>query len=182
MMAIIEIPHPTLRQKAEPISKVDKKLLTFIAELQSTLKATKKPKGAGLAAPQVNKLWRIFATQVKEPRIFINPAIVKHSAEQTLGQDQKEPIMEGCLSIPRLYGPVFRWEWVTLEFDQIKNGKLVRQKEKFVDFPARVVQHELDHLNGILFTDHSLKDNLPVYQEIDPEKFEEVDREFLEMI
>ncbi len=181
MMEIIEIPHPTLRQKSEPVVKVDKKLHEFIKELQNTLKSTKKP-SAGLAAPQVNKLWRIFATQVTDSRVFINPTITKHSPEQTLGQDKDDPVMEGCLSIPRLYGPVFRWEWVELEFDQIKNGKLVREKEKFADFPARVIQHELDHLNGILFTDHSLKNNLPVYQEIEQDKFEEIDREFLEII
>lgn len=182
-MEIIAIPHPTLREKAEPVTAADIKVKKFAADLQKTLVTTKNPKGVGLAAPQVNKLWRIFATQVDDkPRLFINPQITSKSSTLTLGPDPEDPIMEGCLSIPKLYGPVPRAEWVELSFDVIKGNELVSQKDRFEDYFARVIQHELDHLDGVLFIDYSLQYDLPVYQELGKDNYRQVEREFLELI
>jgi len=185
-MEIIRVPHSTLRKKAIPVQGADKKLLRFIKELEETLAKTRKPKGVGLAAPQVDKSWRIFTIRANEPLTLINPIITKHSKKQTFDENKEgEPFLEGCLSIPKLWGPVPRWQWVEVEFDQISgdSGKSLRKtSKKFTDFEARVVQHEYDHLEGILFTDYALELDLPVFQEQkDGEKVEEVDRKFLEL-
>lgn len=178
-MEIVEIPDPVLRKKSKQVTEVDKKLLKFVDDLQSTLANTTNPKGGGLAAPQVGKLWRIFTTQVGEPMVFINPVITKHSKEKVAGIDD---IMEGCLSMPKLWGEVPRWTWVDLEYDQIQNDKLVRTKKRFESVQGVFIQHEVDHLDGVLFTDYSLKYDLPVYRQVEKEKFEEVDKTLLEVI
>lgn len=189
-MKIITIPHQTLRQKAKVITKIDKQVLKFVKDLEQTLKKSSNPKGAGLAAPQVNKLWRVFATQVSRSdksrsaanlRVFLNPVISDHSTEQTLGPDPKDPTLEGCLSLPNLWGPIPRWEWVRLDYQIIENSDLIDQSERFSEFFARVIQHELDHLDGVLFTDYSLEHNLPVYQEINNKFVEIEDRTLLKV-
>jgi len=165
-MKIITIPHPTLRQKATAIDEVTPELTKFIDELEQTLRRARNPKGIALAAPQVDKLWRMFATQQDgEMRTLINPRIIERSSEQSFGPDKKKPYLEGCLSMPGLYGPVPRWQTIVVRYEQITGNELVSQTETFDDFAARVVQHEIDHLDGILFTDYSLTYDLPIYQE-----------------
>lgn len=187
-MQIITIPHPTLRQKASPVTRVDKKLLTFVKNLGQTLANNKNPRGVGLAANQVNKKIAVFSTLVatdssKTPllRIFINPKIVDRSDQTTIGltAGDKKPFEEGCLSMPKLYGAVPRSPWVKLAFDQIVADELVTQTEIFENLAARVVQHELDHLFGILFTDYSAQSGLPVFKEVKPDRWEEVDPKLL---
>ncbi len=176
-MKIITAPHPTLRKKSKPIKKVDTKLLQFIKKLKQTLESAHNPEGVGLAAPQVNKSWRLFATRELDKnrtRLFINPTITKHSQNKELGENKK-PQLEGCLSLPDYYAPVPRWQWVDLEFAILENDQLITKREKFIDFKARVVQHELDHLDGILFIDHSLEHDLPVYKvNEETQKLEEI--------
>lgn len=192
-MQIITIPHQSLRKKAQEIVKIDRKSMKFLEKLGSTLKNKDNPKGVGLAAPQVNKLWRVFVTLVSDIedddeglylRTFINPRIVKHSRNQTFGPDKKDPRLEGCLSMPGMYGPVPRWQWVEVESQTVDTSgdspKLITQKGKFVDFHARVIQHEIDHLDGILFTDYSLQYDLPVYVEQGKKLVEIDDRSILE--
>lgn len=178
-MKIITIPHKTLRATSKPVEVIDKKLHKFIKELQETLRKTKNPQGVGLAAPQVNSLQRIFVTHMdKQMRTFINPSIAGHSKNIVLGPPKKEAYLEGCLSIPGVYGPVPRYEWVELEYFSIEDtqSELVKSVEKFDDYAARVVQHELDHLNGALFIDYTLRFDLPLYQENKKtKKLEEVD-------
>lgn len=186
-MKIITVPHPTLRSVATPITTVDKKLVSFIKELEETLLDTHNPKGVGLAGPQVDKLKRIFAINMAENnsdlRSLINPVIVKHSKKVTFGPYEEEPYLEGCLSIPGIYGPVPRWQTVTVEYDIIEDEKLVKVSEEFDDYAARVIQHELDHLDGILFTDYSLKHDLPVYKEKrGKKKMEELDKSLLQYV
>jgi peptide deformylase len=175
-MKIISAPHQTLRQKAVSVDVVDKKLVQFITDLEKTLQEKDNPKGVGLAAPQVDKKLRIFTTQLSltdtfddedslQIKHYINPQITKHSGKHTFGGDKRNPQLEGCLSIPKIYAPVPRWQWVELEYSVLENGKLVPYKERFEDFPARVIQHEADHLDGVLFTDYALQYDLPVYFE-----------------
>lgn len=179
------MPHPTLRQKASEVPGVDKKLLKFITNLESTLAETKNPKGVGLAGPQVDKLWRIFTIKVDKPLTLINPVISKHSKKATFDENQAgEPFLEGCLSIPKIWGPVPRWQWVEVEFEKpdALSKKLVKHGQKFVGFEARVVQHEYDHLEGILFTDYALKLDLPVFQgNRDGDRLKKIDRELVEL-
>lgn len=186
-MKIISVPHPTLRSVASPVTTIDKKLLTFLQDLEETLLETRNPKGVGLAAPQVDKLKRIFALNLVEDnralRTIINPVILEHSTTLTYGPDQEEPYLEGCLSIPGIYGPVPRWEWVELAYEVISDNQLLKKQEHFEDYGARVVQHELDHLDGILFTDYSLKYDLPLYKEkLTGKKMEEIDKSLLKYI
>jgi peptide deformylase len=191
-MSVITVPHPTLREVAQPVTEVDKKLLQLVAELQFTLKHHKNPQGVGLAAPQINVSKRLFATFLPDPgegedapsylRVFINPEITGHSEELTLGPDEKHPLLEGCLSIPKIWGPVPRWQEVQLSYQELVDGLLLNRQAYFSEFYARVIQHELDHLNGILFTDYSLKFDLPVYQGSGKdESLEEIDKELLRL-
>lgn len=194
-MKIITVPHSSLRKTAPIITKVDKKLIKFVDQLQQTLRDKKNPAGVGLAAPQVDKNYRIFSTFLPKDtddrpeddsnsvsNIYINPKIVEHSKELVFGPNPDEPTLEGCLSIPGLYGPVPRYQSIKLEYDQIIDGELKRTNQEFEWFTARVIQHELDHLDGILFTDYSLEYDLPVYAQDDQNnKLIEVDKKMLEI-
>lgn len=161
---IILIPDPHLRRVARPVPTVTPSVLVLAERLAETLRQTKNPTGIGLAAPQIDQDWRIFATQLdKQLELFFNPVIADHSEERIYGEKEAEPDLEGCLSIPKLWGPVPRWSWVELEFDQLKGSAFKRTSRRFSDFPARVVQHEYDHLEGILFIDYSLELDLPVF-------------------
>lgn len=171
-MAIITIPHPTLRVTADPVAKVDKKILQVIQELEHTL--THNDKGVGLAAVQIDQPVRIFSTYLSDQgdreenrrfRTFINPEITATYGETNLGDDEESTPLEGCLSIPDFYGPVPRFYKIKVAFQTWENGQLLDQEEEFEDFYARVVQHELDHLNGVLFIDYSLEFDLPIYKE-----------------
>lgn len=116
-----------------------------IRELVFAMKdAMRKANGIGLAAPQIGEPLRIFVAEVnKKFYVAVNPNVTKVSEET-------EEMEEGCLSVPGLWGPVERAARVTLEaFDQ--NGKPYRLKAK--GLLARVIQHEMDHLDGILFID-----------------------------
>lgn len=187
-MKIILVPHKTLRKTATPITKIDKKITSFLKELTNTLDQSRNPKGAGLAANQVDKLYRAFATNIPLPgentptmRTFINPKLVGTKGDQEIANEKKDGWMEGCLSIPKLYGPVPRWNTVTLEFQILENDELVTKTETFTDFAASLMQHELDHLDGVLFTDYSLKYDLPLFAE-NPQtnKMEEIDKSIVE--
>ena len=177
-MKIITAPNPTLRQKAQAVTVFDKKFFDFLRQLADTLIKKEKPSGVGLAAPQVAKSIRVFAAilgeknQASEKPIiefFINPVITKFSDKKILGLANGEDRFEGCLSVPLLYGPVPRYEWIEVEYQSLtdqdilgKKTEIKNKKTRFQDFDARVIQHEYDHLNGILFTDHILQNNLPI--------------------
>jgi peptide deformylase len=187
-MKIVTIPHPALRLKAQPVTDFGEDLQSFVQQMQTTLQKTTNPRGVGLAANQVDTPWRVFLTDIKDdnqaptqPKIFINPRMVKHSQEHTFGPDPDNPRLEGCLSMPLIYGAVPRFEWVEVEFQAFKDGQVAEQQERFDGFHARVVQHELDHLDGILFTDYSLELDLPVYREEGKELIEITDRRALEL-
>jgi len=181
-MKIVQAPHQSLRTVSKPVKRIDKKLYQFITDLQATLMGKKKPAGVGLAAPQVDKQWRIFTTNLslKEDesdisRVYINPVMVKHPKKLSFGPDKANPTLEGCLSIKSLYGPVPRHPWVEFEWQELIDDKLINKSGRFEWFAARVMQHELDHLNGILFTDYILEYGLPLYQEsLDGKKLEEL--------
>lgn len=184
-MKIITSPHQSLRKIAKPIEKVDKKLHQFVSDLGETLTSARNPRGVGLAAPQVDKNWRIFTMNLnRKLTVYINPRIEKKSAKQIFGADPEDPDLEGCLSMPNFYGAVPRWEWVELVYDKISDDTLQTTSQRFENFAARVVQHEVDHLDGILFTDHSLKYDLPVYQQSpdDADSYQTIDPKILEAI
>jgi peptide deformylase len=185
-LSIITIPNPLLRAKAAavPVSEWSTTMLGDLAEaLLVTLVNKSDPPGVGLAAPQVAKSWRAFATLLpdrqhgardrrskRRARVFVNPEIIATDETFVLGLDPHDPDLEGCLSMPGIYGAVPRYREITVRFLELEVVKGVvvgmhQAEETFRDFPARVMQHELDHLDGILFTDHSTFSGLPIYKE-----------------
>jgi peptide deformylase len=170
---LITVPQEILRKKSVEVT-IDKKTTQFIEDLRDTLLQQNNPKGVGLSAPQIGKNWKIFATLLaadieddagpQDLKIFINPLIISHSSDLILGDSSDDPILEGCLSIPNIYGPVPRYSEVTVEYQTLENGQILSKRESFNGFFSRVIQHEYDHLEGILFTDHTLAHKLPLYE------------------
>lgn len=182
---IIHAPHPSLRAVAKPVTNADTKMLQLQRNLGETLMAHTNPQGVGLAAPQINEKWRMFVTYLEssesdQPQLkaFVNVRLIDRAEKEVVGVSPRDPDLEGCLSIPHLYAPVLRPEWVTLEYQTLEPDMTLSDFHTmtFFDFTARVMQHELDHLDGILFTDHVLKQGQPLYESrgrdlvsIDPE-------------
>lgn len=138
---VVKVPDPVLRSVAEEVLKVSKSTDALIDEM---LRIMNTAHGIGLAAPQVGVLQRVIvvATADMKPTALINPVIVKLEGEQ-IGQ-------EGCLSIPGLYGDVKRAEFAEVEAMDRKGNLYSWEMEGMA---ARVLQHEVDHLNGVLFLD-----------------------------
>lgn len=131
-----------LRTVSKPISGVTKKTLKFLKDMDA---AMEKANGVGIAAPQVGVNDRIFLALLNNKQVvaMINPEIVSMSEETESGE-------EGCLSLPGYWGPVERALEVTVRYlDEKGNQKTL----KLSDFNARIIQHEMDHLNGKLFID-----------------------------
>ncbi len=156
-MKILTTPDPFLRHKAKPVLKVDSQTLTQIDDMFDLLKRSRNPQGVGLAATQVGLDKRIFILLDKNKRqVFINPKIVTKSS-QLISQvytNEDDRWLEGCLSMPKLWGFVDRPIKVTLTYQDIN---LTSHRQTFSDIEAAYVQHEIDHLNGVLFTDHILR-------------------------
>jgi methionyl-tRNA formyltransferase len=176
-MKIVSVPHPALKKVSSEVGTIDKKLINFVRDLEKTLANKRNPEGVGLSAPQVDKNWRVFSIYLDHSsksnvRTLINPTIVHASDKMTLSETKNKPYLEGCLSIPNIFGPVWRHETITLEYGYLENNQLITKTEKFTDFPSRVVQHEIDHLDGILFTDRAVEQELPLYTETNGELIE----------
>ena len=152
VLDIIELGHPILREKARSISRVqDDRIQALIDNLLATVQ---KANGVGIAAPQVARPEQLMIVASRpnlrypnapmmEPTAMMNPRILAHSDETAKG-------WEGCLSIPGIRGNVPRYQAIEVEFlDRL--GRL--QKTELTDFVARIFQHEVDHLNGIVFVD-----------------------------
>lgn len=141
MRPILKLGAPVLRQRAKKVHRIDNSVKSLIADLIDTVK---NAPGAGLAAPQIGVPLRVLVTNHEDRiRVVINPEIAWESEEEVVAD-------EGCLSIPGLYGPVARKESVVVRA-MGRNGKI--SKIKAEDWEARILQHEIDHLNGILYID-----------------------------
>ncbi len=173
-MAIKKVLHygePSLREKSKEIHKVSKKINDLIRDLFDTMYAQN---GVGLAAPQIGVNLRVFVIDAStkeeplEPMVFINPKIIKKSGAVKSS--------EGCLSFPEAYTNVIRYENVMVKATN-EHGKPFVIEAKGGSLLARCIQHENDHLDGILFIDHCLnrfeteeilkKNNLP---NLEPDK------------
>lgn len=164
MNPIVHVPNNVLTTPAKTVTQFDKRLHTLIREMTATLKATRNPKGVGLAAPQVGIPMRIFLTRPREKdpiRVFVNSEIIKLSTEQTEGVPERENKLEGCLSIPKIWGRVKRAATLTLRY-QDEHG--AAHEEEFSGFLATIIQHETDHTNGVLFTRRVLEQQGKLYQ------------------
>lgn len=150
---IITPPNPTLRRRARKVRAFGPALQTLVDDMIETMRAAP---GVGLAAPQVDVSQRVITVEYAEPPLdpdapqkppklyaVINPEIVRTSKTTLLGN-------EACLSLPGFIGEVERHEWVTVK-GQDRHGNNFKLKPK--GFLARIFQHEIDHLNGVLFID-----------------------------
>jgi len=165
--AIIRADKKSLREKSKPVKEVDKKIRELITNLRDTLAAQKDPEGVGLAAPQIGKNLRVFVMFSGDKiRAVINPEILEVSKGKKKKRITKNSPMEGCLSIPHFYGPLVRAEKIKLQYLDEEGKWLTRT---FEGFDAQVVQHEIDHLEGILFVDRIFENNLPLYEYKDGE-------------
>jgi peptide deformylase len=132
----------TLRQKAGPVRDINDKIRETVTEMRRLME---KDKGVGLAAPQVGLLQRIFVTHAEgdQFRVFINPAIIWTSQEQAKYE-------EGCLSLPGLWAEVIRPQSIRIQAWNEKGRAFTLEVSGIL---ARVIQHEYDHLEGVLFID-----------------------------
>lgn len=176
---IVTLPDPILRRKAKPITKFDRDLQVLVDDMIETMR---EAPGVGLAAPQVDVSQQLIVVEyaeeddeeeaeatdeaeAKPPKpkklfVMINPEIVKASEEKVIG-------IEGCLSIPGLQGEVERHEAIQIR-GLNRHGRPTKLK---VDgWMARIFQHEIDHINGVLFTDRATR----VWKLADPEAAEQV--------
>lgn len=164
---IITTPNPVLRRKAHKITTFDKDLQVLIDDMVETVRDAP---GVGLAAPQIGVSERLIVVEYgddedetvpKKLYVVINPEIIEASEETVEG-------IEACLSIPRLMGEVVRNEKITVK-GMNRHGKPV--KIKVEGWMARIFQHEIDHLEGVLFTDRAsrvwrAKENETVIDEV----------------
>lgn len=143
MLDIVTLGDDVLRQDAEEIVNIDEEIARLAEGMLNSMYAGD---GIGLAGPQVGLLKQIFVchAQNDQPRVFINPQLLATSQEQI-------PYEEGCLSIPGVWGDVIRPQEITVQAVNEK-GKVFRIDADGI--LARVIQHEMDHLKGVLFIDH----------------------------
>ncbi len=153
-MAILDIvtfPDPFLRLKAKQVTKFDAELQTLIENMFETMRAAP---GVGLAAPQIGESLRLVVVEYTEDEdenakpkkyVLINPEIVKRSEETVTD-------LEGCLSLPGLVGSVERHQSVTVEAKNRFGKPLKIEAEEWL---ARIFQHEIDHLDGVLYIDRA---------------------------
>ncbi|MFO7761423.1 MAG: peptide deformylase [Thermodesulfobacteriota bacterium] len=150
---IIKHPHPTLRKKTKPVTEFDGKLAELVRDMAETMY---NAPGVGLAAPQINISLSLAIVDLGEEEenkliTLVNPEILKAEGSQV---DE-----EGCLSIVDFRAKVKRYKKISVKAKDLSGNTIEFEAE---DWPARVIQHEVDHLNGRLFIDHlsSLKRSL----------------------
>ncbi len=158
---IIKYGDPVLRQVAAPVAQVGEDMPGFVQRMEEIMRGAA---GVGLAAPQLGISRRVIVYDVGDGiQAMVNPKIVRQSGEQM------EPA-EGCLSIPGLRGVVKRFDDITVKaLDEHGNGIRVRAE----GYAARVIQHEVDHLDGILFIDRAEPETLKWITAEDEEEAEE---------
>ncbi|NMC79790.1 MAG: peptide deformylase [Chloroflexi bacterium] len=150
---IVTLPHPVLRRKAHKVTEFDKDLQNLIDDMVETLRAAP---GVGLAAPQIAVDSRVVVVEYgdeedeqapKKLYTLVNPEIIKTSSETGDG-------IEACLSIPGLVGEVERYQEIVIKALN-RQGKPVKVKAR--DWLARIFQHEIDHLDGVLYPDRATR-------------------------
>ena len=148
---------PVLRRQSRPIPEITPAIRELVDNMFETMYAAE---GIGLAAPQVGESLRLFVIDLgvmdeeptHRPQVFVNPTILEYGPE-------KDSYEEGCLSLPTIREDVIRPTSIKLSYETLEGEKI---EEEISGFPARVIQHEYDHLQGVLFIDRigSLKRSL----------------------
>jgi len=166
MSEIIAAPNEVLGKIAVSFdfSKNSKALPSLLKEMEKALLSASDPKGVGLAAPQIGKSVAVFIAKPKENSkisVFINPQIVESAKLKKDKKTKRVKKLEGCLSLPNIWGEVLRSPSVTLFY---YNEKGVSATRKFTGFMSTIVQHEVDHLNGVLFPKKVLEQKGRLYK------------------
>ncbi len=183
MLKIVQAPQEVLSKKATPIHKIDKSVTKLIEEMTEALENAKDPEGVGLAAPQVGKSVQLFIVKeaLNSPiAVFINPTInefidnpKKQEEEEKQEKEKNEDgvQLEGCLSLKDIWGVVKRHDAVVLSYQDEKG---LQHEKKFEGFIATIIQHECDHLQGILFPKRVLEQSNKLYKSSKDKKGENV--------
>jgi len=178
MAKIITIPNPLLRQKSTAVD-INAQTKALIKQLKETLVAEEGTiKGVGLAAVQIRAPKKVFLAYSKKSNkilTFINPRITWYSKSKTKGVPDSKNKYEGCLSLPNKWGIVCRAKAIKITY-QSESG--IIQSRKFADQIATIIQHEYDHLFGILFIDRILEQKGKIYELAKDEN----DKEYLKEI
>jgi peptide deformylase len=147
-LPIVLFPDPILRSKAAPVERIDEDLKRLLDDMLETMYDAP---GVGLAAPQIGVSRRIFVMdsskgeELPAPRLIINPEILETGEEMRVYE-------EGCLSLPKIFAEVERPAAILLRYVDLASGE--PREEWLRGHAATVAQHELDHLDGVLFVDH----------------------------
>ena len=160
ILPILKFPDPLLKEKSAPVAAVDDAVSLVIADLVETMRSS--PGGVGIAAPQVGVLQRIIVVDVSAHRrggqeanhgllVLVNPEI--------LARGGKQLVREGCMSVPDYTANVQRAQWVLVDALDREGRQLILEA---IGFEAVAIQHEMDHLDGVLFLDRvaSIKTDL----------------------
>ena len=142
ILSILTLPEPILRQKSKRVKNIDGSVRKLATDMIETMHAAS---GVGLAAPQVGVPWRVIVIGMpgEEDFVLINPEVVRRSGERL--------VTEGCLSVPGYFGEIQRAQRVTVKGKDL-SGKETRIKAE--ELLAQALEHEIDHLNGVLYIDH----------------------------
>ncbi|MDO4568751.1 MAG: peptide deformylase [Planctomycetia bacterium] len=161
MLQIVKYPHPALCQKCYPLRKVDAELKEMIGEMFQLMYSHK---GVGLAANQVGLPYRFFIMNPtgkeenkEEEYVFINPEITRGSGKPITDE-------EGCLSFPEIYFETIRSPKVTIRAYNLRGEEVTY---KWDGFPARIVQHEYDHLDGVSFFLRAAEEDWDIIDQIE---------------
>ncbi|KKB39292.1 peptide deformylase [Bacillus thermotolerans] len=140
-LPIVKYPDPILEKKCEPVTQFDKKLKKLVNNMYETMV---EADGVGLAAPQIGKDLQLAIVDIEDEHgliVLVNPVIEEAKGSET--------DVEGCLSFPGIYGHVTRPSYVKVKAQDVKGRFFTLQAKGYL---ARAIQHEIDHLNGVLFT------------------------------
>lgn len=159
LLEVLTIPDPRLKQESEPVEIFDSALRNFILDLEETMRAG--PGGVGIAAPQVARFQRIVIVDVSsKPKLKNQGRLVLINPEITEWQGMEKG-REGCMSVPDYTGNVIRAKLIKLDaYDEYG----AQHRYEFEGFEARAVQHEIDHLDGVLFLDRLVSRRSDLFQ------------------
>jgi len=164
----VTLPGHEIRQKSDEVIGFDKSVIDVVHDLIETAEVQADPIALGLAAPQIDTFKRIFVARIRNKfKHFVNPTITKFSKKEV-------SLMEGCFSVTKLYGNVIRPAEIEVRYQDM-HGK--QQITSYKGLAAKIIQHELDHLNGILFIDHVHNQNGKMFK---VQKDEKGNEEFVE--
>ena len=147
---IIGLPENKIREVSKEVVSFDVSLEKLVKDLIDTSEVQKDPPALGMAAPQIDVFKKVFVAKIRNKfRPFVNPIATKYSKRESA-------LLEGCFSVVGLFGQVTRPAEVDVEYRDQHGKKITKH---FKGLAAKIIQHELDHLNGILFVDHIKNQN-----------------------